>query len=215
MTKINSYMNQTEPTDNIGNLQDMCNNVLFLYNAHAKGNQELTDLANITGYMLWSYTKSLIALKYFQNAPLRHKQDFAIGELCVVINECTKKIIGFRTGKARKESLWIDKIGRYITRHPELTQEYNSLKEGWISYADTTDIQMAIKDVRSITIHGVEKVDELIKLHDTSTSDVIDHLDIWGKLMWPTANLVFTCFENECQQELIKDSYPYDNKKSI
>ena len=127
-----------------------------------------------------------------------------IGELCVVINECTKKIIGFRTGKTRKESLWIDKIGRYITRHPELTQEYNSLKEKWISYADTDDTQGEIKDIRDIATHGDNELYKLIKLHDTSTSDVINYLDIWGKLMWPTANFVFTCFENECQQEINK-----------
>ena len=63
---------------------------------------------------------------------------------------------------------------------------------------------MTIKDIRDITIHGGEKLDELIKLHDTSTSDIINYLDIWGKLMWPTANLVFTCFENECQQAINK-----------
>lgn len=193
-------MNQAELTDNLGSLQDMFNNVQSLFNAYARGNQELTDLANMTGYLLWNYTKSLITLKHFQNAALRWEQDFAIGELCVVINECTKKIIGFPTGKTRKESLWIDKIGRYITSHPELIQEYSSLKERWIAYADTTDIQQTIKDIRDITIHGGEKFDELIKLHDTSTSDVINYLYIWGKLMWPTANLVFTCFENECQQ---------------
>lgn len=197
-------MNQTELTDNLGNLQDMYNNVQILYNAHAKGNQELTDLANMTGYLLWNYTKSLITLKHFQNAAIRWEQDFAIGELCVVINECTKKIIGFRTGDTRKKSLWIGQIGRYITRYLELTQEYNSLKERWISYADNTDIQMTIKDIRDITIHGGEKLDELIKLHDTPTSDIINYLDIWGKLMWPTANLLFTCFENECQQEINK-----------
>ena len=202
-TKINTYMNQTELTDNLGNLQDMYNNVQILYNAHAKGNQELTDLANMTGYLLWNYTKSLITLKSFQNATLRCEQDFAIGELCVVINECTKKIIGF-TGKTRKESLWIDKIGRYITRHPELTQEYNSLKEKWISYADTDDTQGEIKDIRDIATHGDNELYKLIKLHDTSTSDVINYLNIWGKLMWPTANFVFTCFENECQQEINK-----------
>lgn len=201
-------MDQTELTDNLGYLQDMFNNVQFLYNAHAKGNQELTDLANITGYLLWNYTKSLIALKHFQNATLRCEQDFAIGELCVVINECTKKIIGFRTGdgKIRKESesLWTDKMGKYITIHRELAKEYSLIKESWISYADTDDMQGEIKNIRDITTHGDDKLDKLIKLRDTSISDVIKYFDKWGKIMWPTANFVFTCFENECQQEINK-----------
>ncbi len=201
-------MDQTELTDNLGYLQDMFNNVQFLYNAHAKGNQELTDLANITGYLLWNYTKSLIALKHFQNATLRCEQDFAIGELCVVINECTKKIIGFRTGdgKIRKESesLWTDKMGKYITKHRELAKEYSLIKESWISYADTDDMQGEIKNIRDITTHGDDKLDKLIKLRDTSISDVIKYFDKWGKIMWPTANFVFTCFENECQQEINK-----------
>ena len=130
--------------------------MLILYDAHAKGNPELTDLANMTGYLLWNYTKSLITLKHFQNAILRCEQDFAIGELCVVINVCTKKIIGFRTkdGKIRKDSFWIDKVGRYITRHPELIKEYSLLKERWISYADTDDTQGEIKTIRDIATHG-------------------------------------------------------------
>lgn len=195
-------MNQTELIDTLEELQDMCNNVLILYNAHAQGSQELTDLANMTGYLLWNYTKSLIILKHFQNATLRCEQDFAIGELCVVINECTKKIIGFKTkdGKLRKESLWIDKIGRYITIHPELTKEYNLLKEKWLFYADAADIQGIIKDMRDIATHGDIKMDELIKLHNASISDIINYLDKWGKIMWTTANFVFICFENKCQQ---------------
>lgn len=192
--------------DNLGILQDMFNNVLILYNAHAKGNQELNELANMTGYLLWNYTKSLITLKHFQNATLRCEQDFAIGELCVVINECTKKIIGFKTkdGKVRKESLWIDKMGSYISTHPELATEYSSLKERWISYADVDNTQGAIKDLRDITTHGDNELYKLIKLHNTSISDVIKYLDKWGKIMWPTANLVFTCFENECKRKINK-----------
>ena len=58
-----------------------------MYKAHAQGNQELTDLGNITYYILWNYAKSLIALKHFLSATLRCEQDFAIGELCVTINE--------------------------------------------------------------------------------------------------------------------------------
>ena len=198
----NSYMNQTELIDTLEEIQNMCNKVLILYNAHAKGNQELADLANMTGYLLWNYTKSLITLNHLQNATLRCEQDFAKGELCVVINECTKKIIGFttKTGKIRKRSSWIDVMERYITIHPELTKEYSLLKERWMAFADITDIQNKIKDIRDITTHGDEKMDELIKLHNVPISDVIKYLDKWGKLMWPTANFVFTCFEKECQQ---------------
>ena len=201
---MNTSISQKVLVDTLDEIQIMFNNVLILYNAHAKGNQELNDLANMTGYLLWNYSKSLITLKHFQNAVTRWEQDFAIGELCVVINECTKKIIGFKT-EDRGKSLWIDKIGRYITtRYPELTQEYGLLKDKWVSYADTTDIQGKIKDIRDITTHGDNELYKLIKLHDTSTSDIINYLYIWGKLMWPTANFVFTCFENECQQEMNK-----------
>ena len=202
---MNTSISQKVLVDTLDEIQIMFNNVLNLYNAHAKGNQELTDLANMTGYLLWNYSKSLITLKHFQNAVTRWEQDFAIGELCVVINECTKKIIGFETGNTRRErNLWINKIGKFISRHPELTQEYNSLKERWVSYADTADIQGKIKDIRDITTHGDNELYKLNKLHDTSTSDIINYLYIWGKLMWPTANFVFTCFENECQQEMNK-----------
>lgn len=183
-------------------LEDMGNSILILYNAHAKGDKELTELANMTGYLLWNYTKSLITLNHFQNATLRCEQDFAIGELCITINECTKKIIGFKTkdGKVRKDSLWIDKMGSYISSHPELSNEYSSLKDWWISYADTVEIQGIVKDIRDIATHGDEKQEKLILLHNTSTSNVINYLDKWGKIMWSTANFVFTCFENECQQ---------------
>lgn len=195
-------MNQTELIDTLEEIQDMCKNVLILYNAHAQGNQELTDLANLTGYLLWNYTKSLITLKHLLNMTLRCEQDFAIGELCVVINECTKKIIGFKTkdGKNRKESLWINKMGRYITIHPELTKEYNLLKEKWIFYADSSYTQGIIKDLRDVATHGDIKIDELIKLHNASISDIINYLDNWGKIMQPTANFVFNCFENKCKQ---------------
>ncbi len=195
-------MNQKELVNNLNDIQSMCNNVLILYNAHAKGNQELTDLANVTFNILWSYAKSLVEIKLLLNATLRFEQDYAIGGLCITMNECTKKIIGYTT-KKRKESLWIDKFGKYITRHPELNKEYELLKEKWISFADTdtTNIQTKIKEIRDIMTHGDEKLDEFIILNNTPTSDVIKYLNDWGRLMWPTANMVFTCFENECQQE--------------
>jgi hypothetical protein len=80
------------------------------------------------------------------------------------------------------------------------------LKEKWISFADTdtTNIQTKIKEIRDIMTHGDEKLDEFIILNNTPTSDVIKYLNDWGRLMWPTANMVFTCFENECQQEINK-----------
>lgn len=194
-------MNQKEIVDNLNEIQSMGNHVLILYNAHAKGNKELTDLANVTFNILWSYAKSLVEIKLLLNATLRFEQDYAIGGLCITMNECTKKIIGYTTEK-RKKSLWIDKFGKYITRHPELNKEYKLLKEKWISFADKTDIQTKIKEIRDTMTHGDEKLDEYIILNNTPTSDVIKYLNDWGRLMWSTANMVFTCFENECKHEM-------------
>ena len=197
-------MNQKETVDSLNEIQSMCNNVLILYNAYAKGNQELTDLANITFNLLWNYAKSLIELKLLLYSTSRFELDYAIWGLCVTINECTKKIIGYTTdnGKTRERRSWINKMAKYITKHPELNNEYNSLKEEWISYADTTDMQMKIKEIRDIMTHGVDQLDDFIILNNTSTSNILKYVDKWGKIMWPTANFVFTCFENECKQEI-------------
>ena len=77
----------------IDEIQNMCNNVLILYNAHAKGNPELTNLANLTYYLLWNYSKSLIAVKLLLSATSQNEQDFAKGQLCITINECIKLVI--------------------------------------------------------------------------------------------------------------------------
>ena len=199
-------MNQTELIATLDELQDMCNNVLILYNAHDKGNQELTDLANMTYYILWNYTKFLIALKQFQNATLRCEQDFAIGELYITINECIKHVIGFKTddGKHRNKSLWIKEMGNYILKHPVFKEKYITTKNMLIEFADSFKKNSDLKVIRDIAAHGDVKIEKLLKLHATPISIILQYMDDWGQCLMPVADFVFTCFESECQQEMNK-----------
>ena len=199
-------MNQMELINTLDEIQNMCNNVLILYKVHAKGNQELTDLGNMTYYILWNYAKSLIALKHLLCTTLRYEQDFAIGELCVTINECIKHVIGFKTadGNIRKKSLWIKEMGKYILKHPEQEEKYNTLKAQLVAFADSFEKGHELEVIRNIATHGDTKVNELLKLHTTPISNIIKYLDRWGNLMLPTADFAFTCFENECQQIMNK-----------
>jgi hypothetical protein len=194
--------NQNELVKTLEEIQDMCNNVLILYKAHAKGNQELTDLGNMTYYILWNFAKSLIALKHFQNATLNLERDFATGELCVTINECIKHVIGFKTfdGNIRKKSLWIKEMGKYILKHPEQEEKYNALKAQLVAFADNFEKGHELEVIRNIATHGDTKINVLLKLHTTSISNIIKYLDGWGNLMLLVANFAFMCFENECQQ---------------
>ena len=106
MDVIVSNMNTKGIVETLYGLQNMHNSVLVLYNAHAKGNQELTNLANLAYYLLWNYSKSLIELQIFLNASLSCEEDYAKGQLCTTINECLKHVIGFEIGQ-RNKSLWI------------------------------------------------------------------------------------------------------------
>lgn len=184
----------------IKGLQDMCNNVIILYNEHAKGNQELTNLANLTYYILWNYLKSLTALKILFSASTQYEQDFAKGQLCVTINECIKHIIGFETSsKQRKESFWIQEMRSFTSTHQKYKEQYIKLKENWVTFADSFDGNARLKDFRDIATHGDKKIEDLIKLHTLPVSNVVHYLDEWGKIMLSTAHYTFTCFENECK----------------
>ena len=184
----------------IKGLQDMCNNVIILYNEHAKGNQELTNLANLTYYILWNYLKSLTALKILFSASTQYEQDFAKGQLCVTINECTKHIIGF--SKQREESFWNQEMANFIYIHQKYKEQYIKLKENWVAFADGFDGNAKLKDFRDIATHGDKKIENLIKLHELSVFQIGHYLNEWEKIMLPTAHYIFTCFENECQQEM-------------
>ena len=56
-------MNKNEIDETLEELEKMSDNVLVLNDAYSKENPLLLELANITYYLLWNYTKSLIALK--------------------------------------------------------------------------------------------------------------------------------------------------------
>ena len=97
MDIIASNINIKDITETLKGLQNMCNSVQILYEAYAKGNTELTNLANISFYLLWNYSKSMIELKILLNATLPCEEDFAKGQLCLTIDECIKHVIGFNT----------------------------------------------------------------------------------------------------------------------
>ena len=124
-------MNKNEIDETLEELEKMSDNVLVLNDAYSKENPLLLELANITYYLLWNYTKSLIALKMYLNSTFRCEKDFALSQICITINECLKHVIGFNTkdSKQRKDSIWIAKMGRFIVSHPEMQEHYNSLKE--------------------------------------------------------------------------------------
>lgn len=204
MNNTNIYLEQKYLERTINDLQNMCDNVRVLYDAHAKGNTELTDLANLAYFLLWNYSKSLIVLKLLLSATTQSEQDFAKGQLCVTINECIKRIIGFETkkGTQREESFWIQEMGIFISTHQKYNEQYNTLKENWISFANSFDGNAGLKDMRDIATHGDKKIENLKKLHTLPVSNVVHYLDEWGKIMLPTAHFTLTCFENECQQEM-------------
>lgn len=184
-------------------LQNMHNSVLVLYKAYAKGNHELTNLANLTYYLLWNYSKSLIELQIFLNASLSSEEDYAKGQLCITINECLKHVIGFEIGQ-RNKSLWTTEMGDYISTHPEMKGQYDPIKNGLIQYADSFKKGCTLQEIRKLATHGDKVIDNLIKIHDLSHSEVLRYLAGWEKCMSPAANFAFSCFENECQQEINK-----------
>ena len=206
MDIIASNINIKDITETLKGLQNMCNSVQILYEAYAKGNTELTNLANISFYLLWNYSKSMIELKILLNATLPCEEDFAKGQLCLTINECIKHVIGFNTkdGKNRKESLWMKEMGEYISKHPEIKEQYGLIKDALIPYADDFDKGCILQEIRKIATHGDTHIDNLIKIHDLSHSEVIRFLAGWEKCISPAAHFAFTCFENECQQEINK-----------
>ena len=201
---INSY----HLVENLNGLQNICNSILVLYEAHAIEKQELTNLANLTYYLSWNCSKSIIELKTLLNATSNIEQDYAKGQLCVTINECIKHLIGFETddGKVRKKNLWIKEMGKYISKHPEIEKQYKKIKDDLILYADSFEKGSNIEVVRNIAAHGDSKIDNLIKIHNLSSLEVLRYLDGLGKCMLPAANFAFNCFENECQQEMNNDN---------
>lgn len=203
-TSKNINRSQDELIETLDEIQNMCCYVLLLYDAYAKRNQELNDLANLTYYLLWNYSKSIIALKLFLNSALRSEQDFALGQICITINECTKKVIGYKTkdGKDRNGSIWINDMGRFISKHPELEDQYIKLKNGWILYADGFDNNEELRYIRNIATHGDRLIDNMMYLKELSATKVIHYLNAWDKNMRLTSDFVFMCFENECQCEI-------------
>lgn len=197
-------MNKNEIDETLEELEKMSDNVLVLNDAYSKENPLLLELANITYYLLWNYTKSLIALKMYLNSTFRCEKDFALSQICITINECLKHVIGFNTkdSKQRKDSIWIAKMGRFIVCHPEMQEHYNSLKEKLLLFADKFDKGSVLKAVRDIATHGDKDIEKMRSLHQIPSSTIIQHLSEWGMYMQPTAHFAFTVFENECQREI-------------
>lgn len=196
-------------TETLKGLQNMCNSVKILYEAYAKGNTELTNLANLSFYLLWNYSKSMIELKILLSATFPCEEDFAKGQLCLTIDECIKHVIGFNTkdGKNRKESLWMKEMGEYTSKHPEINKQYGLIKDSLILYADDFDKGCVLQEIRKIATHGDTKIDNLIKIHNLSRSEVLGYLAGWEKCMSPAANFAFTCFENECKRKINKREF--------
>lgn len=206
MNVIASNIKTKDITETLKGLQNMCNSVQILYETYAKGNTELTNLANISFYLLWNYSKSMIELIILLSATFPCEEDFAKGQLCLTIDECIKHVIGFNTkdGKNRKESLWMKEMGEYTSKHPEIKEQYGLIKEALILYADDFDKGCVLQEIRKIATHGDTKIDNLIKIHNLSHSEVLGYLAGWEKCMSPAANFAFTCFENECKRKINK-----------
>ena len=194
---------ETDTNNIINDLQNMCNSVLVLYDAHAKDNQELKKLANLAYYLLWNYSKSMIELQMLLNASLPCEKDFAKGQLCITINECLKHVIGFETNQ-RKNSLWVKDMGEYILKQPEMKKQYSLIKDGLSLYADSFEKDCSLQEIRKLATHGDKEIDNLMKIRNLSHSEVFRYLTGWEKSLTPAANFAFSCFENECQQEINK-----------
>ena len=184
----------------LNDLQVMSYNVQILYDKVAKRNHELSNLANMSYYFLWNYSKSLILTKLLLVDYPQSMQDFAKGQLYVTINESIKQIIGF--GKQRQKSLWINEMSKYCSMRSEIKEQYNKIKDAWIEYTNENEKNKNIKTIRDIATHGDKSIEKLTKIKSLSLPDVIKTLDWWGKIMWTTAHFTFTCFENECQQAI-------------
>ncbi len=197
---LDSNINNKEIIKIIDDIQDMCNNVLILYKAYGKKNQELSDLANLAYNLLWIYSKSLIVLKMLLNSSVRCEQDYALGQICVTVNEGIKAVIGFTPDK-RNTSLWIGQMGKYILEQVELKSQYDKITNDLIRCADTIDHERQMKTIRDLATHGNSNIEELLKLHMVSNSEVFSYLDKWSRCLWPAANFAYVCFERECQQE--------------
>lgn len=208
-------MNKNEIEEELKELEKMSENVLVLNDAYSKGNSLLKELASITYYLLWSYIKSLVLLKLFIYSTFQCEKDFALGQLCVTINECLKHVIGYKTKdeKQRKNSLWIAKMGNFIINHPDMQEQYNSLKEKLLLFADKFDKGSELKAIRDIAIHGDEDIQIMRSLHLIPSSTVIQHLSEWENHINPTTHFVLTVFENECQREM--NSYNAANSVNI
>ena len=204
MSNMNIDINPKDIDETLNGLHNICNCTLVLYDAHAKGNLYLTNLANMTYYLLWNFSKSMIELKIFLSATIRNEQDFAKGQLCITINECIKHVIGFKTNnrKNRENSLWIREMGTYISKRPELSEQYEVIRDDLLLFAESFEKDNVLKDIRNIAAHGDIKIESLIKIHNLSFSKVMRFLDGWRKCMLPAANFAFTCFERECQLEM-------------
>lgn len=203
-----SYQNKDITSENLiqtlDEIQNMYYNVLILYNAHAKGNQEFTNLANLTFYILWNYSKFIIVLKLFFTSTHRCEQDFAIGQLCVTINESIKHLIGFKTKKGRNwnKTMWIKCCGNYISNYPHLEQAYNDITDRLISFADNFENDSTLKNLRNIATHGDDTIPELLKLNQITFSVISHYLDGWGRCLRLASDFAFKCFIKECQHEM-------------
>ncbi len=192
-----NYNNNKEIDDTLIEIQHMCDSVAVLYKFYAKSKcAELEELGRFTYYLLWVNSIALIILKWFNNSSLRCEQDYALGQLCVIINESTKKIIGF-SEPTRKKCFWNEVMGAYTIKHPNELKDFNNLGDSLRSFANLPE-QKTLKELREITTHGDKKIEELLRLRSLPTKDIIRFLGLWGDCMLPAANFAFRCFEKEC-----------------
>ena len=64
-------------------------------------------------------------------------------------------------------------MGDYISTHPEMKGQYDPIKNGLIQYADSFKKGCTLQEIRKLATHGDKVIDNLIKIHDLSHSEVL------------------------------------------
>jgi hypothetical protein len=118
------------------------------------------------------------------------------------MNESIKKLIGFREDGDSK-SYWIKIMGSYVQDHQEFLEEYNTLKNELIRYAQNEALQGYIKSYRNYAVHGDEDLDSF-KLFKELNEINIDHtfklFMQWAEFLKNLSAFITLCYKNEFEK---------------
>lgn len=162
-----------------GGLEDF-RSVMNYYNRKTS----LSTIENCHLYILCILCNACSLIKNYCLCDQRWEEVYITGNIYTLINESIKKIIGFKRKNGTRPLSLCDKLSLVILASSK--EEFNSLRDELINYADNEVIQKIIQNERTMSVHFDENLDAINLFRFQSgrnAQQAFNHFILWFSLL--------------------------------